>query len=283
VPKRPKAHVVADIAVNAVMSIFSACGWACEVVHQDYGDDVFVQPNHKGVVEHNRIWIQVKGTQTLKRFYSEKDHIYKFKVSVGHALKWVRSADLVVLVLWDTRRETGLWALPKEQLRGWDCYFMSTSHVHIKFKPDDRFDKSSADKIGWLARIDHYSNLISRAQVEDYSCQLTGHSAAHWANHGRGPQLTQLPFILCDFFRLLSIMDEGDVTPAFLKQFRDSCSLIVKRSSEDLVKDEIEEMGIRLALLMQIAIESGVKDRGISASVLELLSFVALKRVRDAL
>ncbi len=281
VPKRPKAHVVADIAVNAVMGIFSACGWACEVVHKDYGDDLFVQPSHKGVMDHNRIWVQVKGTQRLERFRSKKEGIYKFKLPVGHALKWVRSADLAVFVLWDTRRQTGMWALPKEQFRGWDCYFVSASHVCLRLKPADKFDKNSAAKIGWLARLEHYSNLINRAQTEDYDCKLTGGSVIPTGSTIEDCQhLTQLPFILCDFFKLLSIMDGDAVTPAFLKHFTDSCRLI-RRSFEDDPEEEIEKMAIILALLRQIAIESGSKDCGISASVLDLLSFVALKLVRN--
>jgi hypothetical protein len=264
------------------MGIFSACGWACEVVHKDYGDDLFVQPSHKGVIDHNRIWVQVKGTQTLERFRSKKDDTYKFKLPIGHALKWVRSADLVVFVLWDTRCQTGVWALPKEQFRGWDCYLKSASYVQLKLRRNDKFDKSSAAKIGWLARIDHYSNLISHAQADDYACTLTGSSALTTGSTvGDGQHLTQLPFILCDFFKLLSILDGDDVTQTFLSRFRDSCSLI-RKSFENATEIEIEEMAIIVALLKQIGIETGVKDRGISASVLELMSFVALRFVRDA-
>jgi hypothetical protein len=285
-PKRPSSHVVADIAVNAVMGVFAACGWAGEVVHKDYGDDLFVQTTHKGIVDHNRIWVQVKGTQKLEQFLAKKDNAYRFKVPIGHALKWVRSADLVVFVLWDTRRQMGVWTLPKEQLRGWDCYVVSASNVYLRFKPDDKFDANSAAKIGWLARIDYYSNLISRAQIQDYDCRLTGNSVLPTGpNLAGGQHLTQLPFILCDFFRLLSIMDEGEegsVTPAFLTRFRDSCSLI-RSSFKDAPEEKVEEMAIILALLTQVAVASGVKGCGISASVLELLSFVSLKLVRDAL
>jgi hypothetical protein len=175
-----------------------------------------------------------------------------------------------------------LWALPKEQLRGWDCYLDAPSYVHLELKHNDKFDKNSAAKIGWLARIDHYSNLISHAQADDYACTLIGSSVLPTGSTvGDGQYLTQLPFILCDFFKLLSILDGDDVTQTFLSRFRDSCSLL-RKSFENATEIDIQEMAIIVALLKQIGIETGVRDRGISASVLELMSFVALRFVRSA-
>jgi hypothetical protein len=281
-PKRTTSHVVADIAVSAVVGAFSACGAACEIVHKDYGDDVFIQTCRDGLMDHNRIWVQVKGTQELGRYFSKSENLYKFRVPVGHVVKWIRSADLVVFVLWDTKRRTGVWAIPKNQLAGWECYFTSTTHVHLKLKPEDRFDESAAAAIGWLGRIDHYSNLISQAQIADYNCQLTGNDVIPTGPKiPKGQHLTQLPFILSDFFKVLSIMDESGLTAAFLSEFRD-CLRLIRKSFDGTPENEIEDMAVILAILKQLQIQTGIKGCGIAASVLNLMSSVVSSLIRKS-
>lgn len=83
-PRRPDSHIVADIALNRVMSTCADCGWAVEVVHKDYGDDLLVQPNYYGLQDQNRIWIQVKGTRNIGRMRGKASG-YSISIPIDHA------------------------------------------------------------------------------------------------------------------------------------------------------------------------------------------------------
>src|SRR5262245_49606300 len=56
-PLRSNGHDVADLAVDAVVSMAHKCGWACERVTADYGEDLLVQPVLDRVVDDCRIWV----------------------------------------------------------------------------------------------------------------------------------------------------------------------------------------------------------------------------------
>lgn len=67
-PKRPHSHRVADQAVNRVESIFVNCGWACDRIQHDYGEDLLIQTALKDEVDPHRIFVQVKRTTDIQRF-----------------------------------------------------------------------------------------------------------------------------------------------------------------------------------------------------------------------
>ena len=99
-PKRPHSHRVADQAVNRVESIFVNCGCACDRIQHDYGEDLLVQTALNDEVDPLRIFVQVKGTTDIQRFRN-KGLAYSLGVPKPLAQRWARSAELVVIVLWD--------------------------------------------------------------------------------------------------------------------------------------------------------------------------------------
>jgi len=62
------------------MALVALCGFAAEVVHNDYGEDLFVQTKLSDVVDPHRMWIQVKGTEDISRFTTKK-HGMQLKIS----------------------------------------------------------------------------------------------------------------------------------------------------------------------------------------------------------
>jgi Domain of unknown function (DUF4365) len=93
-PSRPTQHETADKALIAVERIFAECGYATQRVYPDYGEDLVVQTTLRGRVDPNRIWVQVKGTLDWDKYRTADG--FRIRVKADTALKWARSADLVV-------------------------------------------------------------------------------------------------------------------------------------------------------------------------------------------
>lgn len=209
-PRRPDSHVIADTAVAHVAGVLNDCGWASEVVKQDYGEDLLVQPSLGGVLDHNRIWVQVKGTRNLERFRT-RAHGLSLTVSLDQALRWARSAEMVVVVLWDVERKLGLWSIPREALSEWSLIAFQEQRARLSFTEEKVFDVSSAANLGWQGRMDHYAHLLTRALDEDYQslCYAQECGATEIDSQSR------IPLIAFDFLRRMGVLDENSFSLEF--------------------------------------------------------------------
>lgn len=247
-PYRPDNHIVADLAVNAVANICNKCGWACEVVKQDYGEDLLVQPSFGTVVDDNRIWIQVKGTRNIERLRS-KSYGISISVSANQALRWARSAELVAVVLWDVEKELGWWSLPKDGVNQWNLVAIQRGQSRLLFKDDCTFNKEAALLLGWQARLGHYANLIAKCFEEDYQDALErAEEAKHERNHR-----SIVPLITFDFLKRMRVLDNNFFTLEFLTQLYESKCII-----NDLSGDQPYNDGqvLLIGLLRHIAVLS---------------------------
>lgn len=246
-PRRPDSHVVADIALNRVMSICADYGWAVEVVHKDYGDDLLVQPNYYGLIDHNRIWIQVKGTRNIDGM-RHKDFGYSIMVSLDHAFKWARSADLSVVVLWDIEKDFGLWCIPKDNMDEWNWRTLKSTKLRLIFNENSIFNKEQLQQLGWLARIDHYATLIMKAHERDISYfQFEGETSVPIGSHK-----SWVPLVAFDFLKLLFILgSESSVDKGFVKSIRNAKTHILKTGPLEPGEDS-EYMATILAILGRV-------------------------------
>lgn len=162
-PHRPRSHVVGDIALSRVAAICNDLGWTCEAIHKDYGEDLWVQTTVGDIVDHHRIWFQVKGTDNIER-YKNKRGVISYVVDVNHAMRWVRSIELVVVVLWDIKADAGYWTLPKDNFTDWDLWDRRIKTVKLVFKKKNRFNSSAAHHISKIARSNFYNTLLARVQ-----------------------------------------------------------------------------------------------------------------------
>jgi hypothetical protein len=156
-PKRTDQQVVSDMALSRVRNVFSDCGWASEVVHNDYGEDLLVQTSYYGLMDSFKIWVQVKGTNDLEQFQTKK-YGYSIRVSLEHAFKWARSQDLVAVILWDVNTNRSLWGIPKDDLDEWSWRNFDSKSVRLRFRQGAPFDIAAAQKLCCEARIAHYNN-----------------------------------------------------------------------------------------------------------------------------
>jgi hypothetical protein len=60
-PKIPRTHNLAAIAVSQVRLLFEKAGFACDETKADYGEDLVIIPSLAGQVDPFRIYVQVKG------------------------------------------------------------------------------------------------------------------------------------------------------------------------------------------------------------------------------
>ena len=243
-PQRPSSHIISDQALNRVMHVCNQCGWACEVVQKDYGEDLLVQTELDGNVDECRLWIQVKGTKNLSR-YKTKKHGISMKIAMDRALRWIRSADLVVVVLWDVTKNRGLWTLPRFTLDEVQWRVLQQQESRLFFRNNAVFNKNQGVRIGWIARVYHYTRLLS----DDIGMAFS-HARLPY-EQGKNPnRSSKIPLIGYDFLCLLGILSHGtdSIDKSFLNGFKNARSHFAKElSSYDKVK--ISRMAIGLALL----------------------------------
>ena len=102
-PKRPSQHEIASRAVAAVRKLWADAGAAVDEIHEDYGEDLLVQPSLNGEMDAVRIWVQVKGTTTFKSRKSNP----KVRLTVGHVKRWLTTDNYVIVILWDVSNGRG--------------------------------------------------------------------------------------------------------------------------------------------------------------------------------
>jgi hypothetical protein len=167
VPKRPTQHVIADRAVAAVSTVIADAGFAVETVQSDYGEDLLVQTSLNGEMDASRIWVQVKGTAQISK-YCSADGSWTYSVSVEHSRRWRRTADMVLIVLWDVKQGHGRYAISRDLDDG-------AKSAVARFDPSQRFDATAMVRIGWLARIERYYDLLMTAKATgEFEQELEG-------------------------------------------------------------------------------------------------------------
>ncbi|WP_437646906.1 DUF4365 domain-containing protein [Sorangium sp. So ce362] len=158
-PKRTSSHTTADTAVNQVEALFLAAGCACEKVKQDYGEDLLIQPSQNNNIEPFRIWAQVKGT-TGTRSPHKKSDTHSIPIKIAHLLKWLRSPEYTIVILWNTKTNSGLYCVPIMTLNEHQLAKSGREKTKLHFKTAAVLDKNSAKQIVWQARVEYYSNLF---------------------------------------------------------------------------------------------------------------------------
>jgi hypothetical protein len=258
-PKRTSNHIVADIAVAKVQDVLTSCGWTCEVVQKDYGEDLMVQTHYHGRVDPNKIWIQVKGTRDLQK--RSKSSSISITIPIDHVLKWLRSSETVIVVLWDIKRNAGLWTMPKNSLKEWDIIQSEHSSAKLVFDSSAAFDKDAAIKLAWMARLDHYNTLIAKALNDD----LLFYRDSSKKKEEIKAYKSRVPLLAFDFLRLIGVITNEGIDIGFRRILQNAQKRLgrefPKKSDQDL-----RNMAGFLAVLISI---QRVSSCGVPESVHE--------------
>lgn len=110
---RTRQHVIADLAVNHLERHILRGGHTAERVRYDYGYDLIVNTfNEQGEAEPGAIYFQIKATDSLPLLKDGKT--ITWPVSRRDLKLWLNESDLVMLVVYDARRERAFWVYVRE-------------------------------------------------------------------------------------------------------------------------------------------------------------------------
>ncbi len=165
VTQRPKEHVTGLQALKAVSKVIRRAGYEPEEVANDYGEDLLVQTSRKDRLDASRLWFQVKGTGKIK--HHRKNGRLRFQDTFDHAMRWIRSPDLVVIVLWDTVERVGWYAIPSEQVDVFEVTNSGTKNVTLRFAEDDGFTEEAVDHLVWRSCLEHHRLLVLSARNDE--------------------------------------------------------------------------------------------------------------------
>jgi hypothetical protein len=161
--QRPVSHVTGDLGLANVTRALVAAGWACDRVISDYGEDLVVQTTLNGVVDTFRTLVQVK---TSRSIHASKG-VAVWRVTREHALRWVRNAEPVLLVLWDLEHSEGRYAIPGEQFVEYDLLTSTTSTVAIRLPVHASLSVEELARVAWSLRLMYFRTRILSAQQRD--------------------------------------------------------------------------------------------------------------------
>jgi hypothetical protein len=105
--------------------------------------------------------------------------------------------------------------------------------------------------VGWIARMDHYQTLVTRAQERDVThLQLGGDTNVTKRRHK-----SWVPLVAFDFLKLLFIIGNEGVDEAFVEPIQVAKARIRSKmklkSMEDI--EDIEHMAITVAILQRVS------------------------------
>jgi hypothetical protein len=160
-PQRTEEHEIAEVALTAIQAVIATAGFAVERVTNDYGEDLLVQTSYEGQMDASRLWVQAKGTRSIGS-YARSDGRYALSMDRSHLTRWARSADPVVIVLWDCLQGAGCFTRVDDRPRAGD----ETDTAMVYFDSGQPFDTAHVIELAWMSRIDHYKRLILAAHEE---------------------------------------------------------------------------------------------------------------------
>ena len=160
--ERPEAHSTGIKALKAVSRVIRSAGHKPQEIVNDYGEDLLVETRRRNRLDANRLWLQVKGTSKIKR-HRKRDGL-RLQIKFDHAMRWIRSVDLVVVVLWDVVERVGWYAIPSDQVDAFEVANSGTSSVTLKFSQNEEFTEEAVDLLAWKAYLEHQRLLVLSAR-----------------------------------------------------------------------------------------------------------------------
>jgi hypothetical protein len=258
--ENPREHQIGLQAVAAVCSILADAHQIYEEISKDYGEDILVKTSHAGQVDASRLWIQVKGTENIDRYrlkkWKKKKGEFSYPISFDHAIRWIRSVDLVIFVLWDVKEGVGWYAVPRRQVDDWKGMKCGNKDTRLYFGPYDHdfddeprpfskgvFDVDAVKRLAWESRFEHVRLLLLDANE-------AAREAGRLSPSGE-PDSNRQTLILAEFLKLLGMIDP-EVEPGQIKinqETRALCTAIVEERRGRLPGEDLHEKVLAAALL----------------------------------
>jgi hypothetical protein len=188
-------------------------GHAVDEIREDYGEDLLIQTCLNGRVDPCRIWVQVKGTE--KDCSQEAKSLPSLSLRADQILRWSRSADLVVIVLWDVGNDRGWYMIPRGKYDDAHLQEAERGKLKLEFDRTNSFDGRAVEHLAWRARIDHVNRSLKQAlfsieEVRDEDPRPLDYLEFHGAAAGS---------LVVDFgIDIGAFTPSGDITPQFQRE-----------------------------------------------------------------
>jgi hypothetical protein len=220
--QRTREHEVGDLGVGEVALVFKRAGYAVEGIDKDYGDDLLVQTHHEGRMDASRLWVQVKGTEkisNLRTSTKSKKNRFSYPVPFDSAMRWIRTIDLVIVVLWDIENNVGWYAVPRRQVDVWKgmtsgqkwvtLHFGKTLETEPRPPRQGEFTVEAAKRLAWESRFEHFHMLM-----------LDAIHVAEWRKNDpsstKGAERRKLALVMREFLNLLELSDRDQAEPGHI-------------------------------------------------------------------
>jgi hypothetical protein len=151
--KIPPSHLLANRAVLAVSTVLGEAGALCEAIRNDYGEDLLVQTQLDNVADPFRIIIQVKAASITKKRRANRS----IRVDISHLQRWASHIEPLLLCVFDDRSKNIYAVLPRERFSLWELSTTKRKSISLELPEASIFDKTTAQRLIWATRIDHYS------------------------------------------------------------------------------------------------------------------------------
>jgi hypothetical protein len=269
-PYRPAQHQIAGKAVAKVSEVWASIGAAVEEVRQDYGEDLLVQTQLNDRMDAARLWVQVKGVRHAPSM-NRPDGRTQVRVRADLALRWARSADILVLVLWDVENDLGWYSIPRLTDLHSELANKGRQMFSLHINSSDLFNSDSARAIAWEARLEHLAGFIRNfRRMQEEQRDEDDPDKGSWANEA-------IAEAVIDMMADLNMVDlkhkNGQRSLTINAEFKDfirgNGGEVDEESTEDM--DEYVLQLVLISLLKKISYEAGT---GASISVLTEMSSI---------
>ncbi len=106
--RRTRQHVIEDLSINFSERQALLAGFAVDRVRRDYGIDIFVSTyDAEGRVESGYLAVQAKATDHLRVLADGR--MIAVRVATSDLDRWLREPALLILALYDGRRDVAYW------------------------------------------------------------------------------------------------------------------------------------------------------------------------------
>jgi hypothetical protein len=108
-PKRPRQHVLEDLARARLHRDFSTVGWTVERLEADYNEDFLVRIFEAGRTTPWSFFVQSKATDRIGKFRMNDGRYLTLRLHSKHVRHWTRFAEPVVLTVYDAKKDVTYW------------------------------------------------------------------------------------------------------------------------------------------------------------------------------
>ncbi len=115
-PKRPRKHVIEDIARARLYRDFSNIGWTVENLDRDYGEDLLVRIFERENATPWSFYVQSKATDHIDTLLMKDGRNVAFTITSQHAQHWERFWEPVVLAIYDSKNDVTYWEIIQSYL-----------------------------------------------------------------------------------------------------------------------------------------------------------------------